>query len=211
MVSQPLSSAKVSKNRLPVYLCLLEPHVNSFLACKIRYYHNYYTQDSTRHYYSSEVPVSIQIKDHAFIEAELCELFTSFMLFAWVSSQNCANILNASITRCSIELGLDDLSISSEQVFCAFTFNVLMCDCSESGNALSLPDLGDHDARLKCAMELRNKKMISVGQKEKMHACTKCEKFIDGKGYKNLSKSFRSPIITATAQFNFRIIACSCH
>ncbi|KAF8158822.1 hypothetical protein BJ912DRAFT_866425 [Pholiota molesta] len=162
-------------------------------ACKIRYYHNYYTQDGTRHYYSSEVPASIQIEDHAFIESELCELFTSFMLFAWVSSQNCANILNASITRRSIELGSDDLSISSEQVFRAFTFNALMHDCSESGNALSLPDIGDHDARLKCAMELRNKKMISAGQKEKMHACTKCEKFINGTGYKNL-RSLRAVV-----------------
>ncbi len=34
-----------------------------------------------------------------YVEPEICELFTSLMLYAWVSAQNCANILNAAVKR----------------------------------------------------------------------------------------------------------------
>lgn len=158
------------------------------LACKVRFYHNYYVADTNRYFYNSDVPSYIQLEDHTYIQSELCELFTSLMLFAWVSSQNCANILNASVKRLS---ALSDvtgaLSISSEQVFRAFVLNGLLRDCAERGSPLILPDLGDHDDRLKCAIELRNQRMISEGQPQKMHACMKCEKFIEGPGYKGLS------------------------
>ncbi|KAF8196056.1 hypothetical protein BJ912DRAFT_125465 [Pholiota molesta] len=158
--------------------------------CKIRYYHNYYSQNGIRHFYDSYLPRAIQIEDHAYIETELCELFTSLMLFGWVSSQNCANILNASIDRHD---STNSLSINSEQVYRAFVMNGLLRDCSETGNPLVLPDIGDNDTRLKCPMDLRNKKMILVGQQEKMHACEKCEKFIEGSGYKGL-RSLRATV-----------------
>jgi len=160
----------------------------------MRYYHNFYTLNGARHFYNSNIPRFIQIEDHAFIEAELCELFTSYMVLAWVSQQNCSNIHNASIKRSSLrsshgDSSTEELSLSSEQVFCAFTLNGLLRESAEEGIALVLPDLGDHDDRLKVAMEIRNKKMIHKGQRERMHACSRCEKPLEGDGYNGLSSS----------------------
>lgn len=156
------------------------------IDCKIRYYHNYYSVDHTRHFYSSSIPQFIQIEDHAYVETGLCELFSTFMLFAWVSSQNCGNILNAAIKRRNQTKELGALSISSEQVFHAFYLNTLLCDCAERGEVLVLPDVGDNDDQLKLAMEARNKCIISEGQVERMHACSKCERFLPRSGYNNL-------------------------
>ena len=108
------------------------------------------------------------------------------MLLAWVSQQNCSNIHNASIKRSSLRSSrgvADDLSLSSEQVFRAFALNSLLREAAEEGNALVLPDIGDNHDRLKVAMEIRNKKMIHKGQKERMHACSRCEKPLEGEGY----------------------------
>ncbi|KAF8186277.1 hypothetical protein BJ912DRAFT_972144 [Pholiota molesta] len=155
--------------------------------CKIRYYPNYYSHNGLRHFYDSSIPSAIQIEDHAYVESELCEIFTSLMLFAWVSSQNCANIFNASTKQASnTSANSPDLSISSEQVFRAFVLHALLRDCSENKTNLVLPDVGDNDARLKSAMVIRNKRIMRDGQKEKMHGCNKCERFVEGTGYQNL-------------------------
>ena len=146
----------------------------------------------TRHFYNSNIPRFIQIEDHAFIEVELCELFTSYMLLAWVSQQNCSNIHNASIRRASLRSSrkaTEELSLSSEQVFRVFALNSLLRESAEDGTALVLPDLGVNHDRLKVAMEIRNKKMIHKGQKEWMHACSQCEKPLEGDGHNGLSAS----------------------
>ena len=117
----------------------------------------------------------------------------SYMLLAWVSQQNCSNIHNASIKRSSLRSShgvTDELSLSSEQVFRAFALNSLLREAAEEGNALVLPDIGDNHDRLKVAMEIRNKKMIHKGQKERMHACSRCEKPLEGEGYNGLSASW---------------------
>ena len=88
------------------------------------------------------------------------------MLFAWVLSQNCGNILNT-VIKCRVHIKeLGTLSISSEQVSHAFYLNALLCDCAESGEVLVLPDVGDNDDQLKLAMEAQNKCIISEGQVE---------------------------------------------
>jgi len=112
------------------------------------------------------------------------------MLFAWVSQQNCSNIHNAATKRSSLNEHAEVLSLSSEQVFRAFILNALLRESAEEGVPLVLPDLGDNHDRLKAAMEIRNKKMIHKGQKERMHACSRCEKFLEGDGYKGLSEHF---------------------
>lgn len=129
----------------------------------------------------------IQIENHAYVEYELCELYTSFMLFAWVSQQNCSNIHNASIKRSVLRHDSStELSISSEQVYRAFVMNALLRDCAENGSALILPNLGDHYERLKNAMERRNRQMVMRGQTERMHACNRCEKLRPGTGVNGL-------------------------
>ncbi|KAI0311184.1 hypothetical protein OF83DRAFT_1069232 [Amylostereum chailletii] len=130
-------------------------------VCKIRYYHNYYTEDKAQCYYGG-LPDVIQIEDHAFLETTLCELFTTLTLLAWVSSQNCAHIFNDALV--------------GEEVLRGFFLNALLRDRAERGEYLSVPNGGGHDARLQYAMELRNNRIIKEGQPAHMHACKVCER-----------------------------------
>lgn len=134
------------------------------------------------------MPSSIQIEDHAYVNAQLCEFFSHSFLFAWVSAHNSANIYNQCFAPRSPpqDTLLHGLSITPEQVSRSFTLNALLRDCAERATALILPDIGDNDERLKQATERRNKRIISDGQSERMHACGVCEKFIPGDGHKGL-------------------------
>jgi hypothetical protein len=95
------------------------------------------------------------------------------MLFAWVSSHNCAAIYNHALSPLS-NVADTALSLSSEQVWHAFVLNALFREHSKRHTTLILPDgLGiDHDTQLKEAISSRN------GQHECLHACDVCEKFI---------------------------------
>lgn len=168
--------------------CILVIHDTIIIGCQIRYYHNYYFHvlQQTRHFYVSQIPQFIEIGDHTFVESDLCELFTLLMLFAWVSHQNCSNIINTAITKSQSHSFAG--ALSSEDVFRAFTMNALLREAAEDGVCLILPGIGDNNERLKQAIELRNRKMIICGQKERMHACNKCEKLLPGTGVNNSRK-----------------------
>ncbi|KAL0566230.1 hypothetical protein V5O48_015786 [Marasmius crinis-equi] len=149
-------------------------------CCPIRYYPQYYVDKETsrRHYYSTDIPDIIQFEQHAYIEAHLCELMTMWMLFAWVSSQNCANIYNHGMnTNAWIA---SQFTLTSEQVWRAFVLNALLRHSYEFGTALSMSEAKgiDHDSRLKDAQIVRNEYMDRNGQIERLHACDTCEKFI---------------------------------
>ena len=103
-------------------------------ACKIRYHHNYY--------HSSTVPQNIQIEEHSFVDAKLCEFFTHLSLFAWVSVQNSANIFNHILLDSS---GQSYKNISSEQVSHAFVLNTLLWNSAENDALLILLGIGDND------------------------------------------------------------------
>ncbi|KAF8236141.1 hypothetical protein L208DRAFT_1253191, partial [Tricholoma matsutake] len=167
-------------------------------ACKIRYHHNYYTDNHLHlryYYYSSTVPSNIQIEEHTFVDAKLCEFFTHLSLFAWVSAQNNANVFNHTLLDTSSG-STGDKTITSEQVSRAFVVNALLWESAENAAPLIVPDIGDNDERMKQAMELRNKRMIDEGQPHLMHACKVCEKFLPG--------SFRAVTMDGTS------IGCPC-
>lgn len=79
-------------------------------------------------------------------------------------------------------------SLSSEQVWHAFFLHSLLRDAAECSQQLVIPNSGEHDNRLKHAMEQRNLRIVRRGQREKMHACDICCKFIPGSGFKGLSE-----------------------
>lgn len=62
----------------------------------------------------------------------------------------------------------------------------LLKDAAEHNESLVMPDHGEHDFRLRMALDARNRRMVREGQPERMHACTVCEKFIPGDGFKGL-------------------------
>ncbi|KAF8238474.1 hypothetical protein L208DRAFT_1228058, partial [Tricholoma matsutake] len=145
-------------------------------ACKIRYHHNYYTNNHLHlryYYYSSTVPSNIQIEEHTFVDAKLCEFFMHLSLFAWVSAQNNANVFNHTLSDTSSG-STGDKIITSEQVSRAFVVNALLWESAENAAPLIVLDIGDNDERTKQAMELHNKRMIDEGQPHLMHACKVC-------------------------------------
>ncbi|KAI0047167.1 hypothetical protein FA95DRAFT_1492972 [Auriscalpium vulgare] len=125
----------------------------SCTACKIRYHHNYYTEDEARVYYKGS-PSVIQFEEHGFMDSQLAELFTSFMLMAWYPSP-----------------WPQMFHLDSEQVWRAFYLNALLRDADEHGDSLVLPSVGSQDSRLQYGMARRNEQMVIEGQPEVMHAC----------------------------------------
>ncbi|KAI0309790.1 hypothetical protein OF83DRAFT_1157459 [Amylostereum chailletii] len=171
-------------------------------GCKIRYHPNYYITDGVRCYYGG-VPDTIQFEKHAYIETELCELFTMCTLFAWVSGQNCAKIYNAALAQPKSGAARPDdwpdtytFTLGTEQVWRIFFLNAILRDHAEQGSCLTLSDAGEQEPRLQAAMEARTTRMIEVGQPHKMHACTVCERFIpshSGEGHLGL-RSLRAVV-----------------
>ncbi|KDQ56438.1 hypothetical protein JAAARDRAFT_70720 [Jaapia argillacea MUCL 33604] len=169
----PVVFYSIQYGACPAYLSSL-----SCDGCKMRYYPNYYIMTNL-HFYYGGIPDTIQFEEHGYMEKDLCEVFTNFMLVAWVSAQNGANIYNfalATNSPCQPLIWPSGLTfnLSGEQVWQAFFLNALLGDWSEHGLVLVLPDSGDHDSRLKHAMDICNHLMIKCGQPKKMHACQVC-------------------------------------
>lgn len=52
--------------------------------CQICHYHDYYVVNDQQIYYNGiSIRETLQYEHHKFIDAELCELFTSLMVFTW--------------------------------------------------------------------------------------------------------------------------------
>ena len=64
--------------------------------------------------------------------------------------------------------------------------SALLKDAAEHNESLVMSNHGEHDFRLRMALDARNSRMVQEGQPERMHACTVCEKFIPGDGFKGL-------------------------
>ncbi|KAK7028895.1 hypothetical protein VNI00_014819 [Paramarasmius palmivorus] len=151
--------------------------------CHARYHPQYYVAER-RYYYGFQatcLPDFVHFEQHAFMSSELCELFTALMVFAWVSSQNCATIYNNAMSKPVTEHRVSSLSLSSEQVWRAFVLNALLRDCKETDRTLEMPDGPGltHDDRLKYAQTVRNDRIALHGQAQRLHACETCEKFVD--------------------------------
>ena len=133
-------------------------------------------------YYSPDIPAVIQSEKHTYLDVSLCELFTSQMVFAWVSGGNTANIYNTCMANLEHQEILHPTPwtestrrLTTEQIWDAFFLNALLRDANERGENLTLVDGGTHDERLKKAMVARNARMLLYGQPMRMHACKKCE------------------------------------
>ncbi|KAL0061273.1 hypothetical protein AAF712_011931 [Marasmius tenuissimus] len=152
-------------------------------VCPIRYYPQYYTDTDVekRFYYSSTPSTYIHLEQSTFITTALAELFTMWMLFAWVSSLNSANIYNHAMSALPPELiGQSRYTLTSEQVWRTFVLHALFRHASQYNSVLTMSEAPgvDHDLRLKEVQSLRNILMDRHGQPERLHACNICEKLI---------------------------------
>ncbi|KDQ28715.1 hypothetical protein PLEOSDRAFT_1039350 [Pleurotus ostreatus PC15] len=176
LCKMPLKYSKLSRYRV-TYFSVRHGSQHAYMtsigcqACTARFYPTYYTHGSMHHYYSPQVPEIIQIEEHALVSADLCELFTFCMLFAWVSSQNCSHIFNTALSGVADGNPPSSLVLTSEQVSRAFTYNALHRESAEQHRPLVLRANTDNDTRLKEVMEARNDEYIIHGQPQRMHAC----------------------------------------
>jgi hypothetical protein len=92
------------------------------------------------------------------METQLAELFTTFMLFAWVSSSNCANIYNHALSK--LDVHSDSRLLNSTQVWRAFVMNALVREGAERDEPLFLAVTGSQDDRLKAAMSRRSLRIV---------------------------------------------------
>ncbi|KAJ3967654.1 hypothetical protein EV361DRAFT_929610 [Lentinula raphanica] len=149
-------------------------------TCKICYYHNYFvrSKEAFCFYYDLTVPSAIHFEQHAFIETALSELFTTCTLFAWVSSQNNAAIYNHSLAN-TLNSTEGKYLLDSKQVWKVFVLTSLLRDAYQQGRTLSFPDGGDQNSWMKEIMQERNNRIITQGQRERLHACSTCERFVE--------------------------------
>ncbi|KAK1217866.1 hypothetical protein PQX77_019466 [Marasmius sp. AFHP31] len=155
------------------------------LVCPVRYYPQYYIDytTKTRHYYASTFPDFIHLEQHTYIQRTVCELFTIWMVFAWVSAQNSANIYNHALSGLADDWRVGSESrfiLTSEQVWRAFVLHTLFRRASEYNTALTMSEAPgvDQDLQLKEAQIDCNDLVARNRLRERLHACTTCEKFI---------------------------------
>ncbi|KDQ05857.1 hypothetical protein BOTBODRAFT_60845 [Botryobasidium botryosum FD-172 SS1] len=184
----------LAEGALPIYT-----HSLRCRGCRTSYYHNYRVDNATssRLYYDG-VPDVIQVAMHYYIESTLLESFATYMLFAWVSSTNCARIynmkdadpflLNTKYHGCTLSLDDNDdndnhhgtwqtsLRLTSVFVFDGFLLYSLLRHHDEQDTILSLPHDTTQSLRLNAALEAQNKQMEGTGQEYWAHACDICLK-----------------------------------
>ncbi|KAI1784804.1 hypothetical protein LXA43DRAFT_901026, partial [Ganoderma leucocontextum] len=150
--------------------------------CNTRYYPDYYLHDraSTRTYYCNTMPSLIQVAQHYFIAADVCEMFANLMTISWTSASNCAKFYNTSLAPPHFAdlLPLDwgyKFKLTTEQVWDGFFLYSLLLDHQERSTSLSLPHVaGSQAERLSGALQDRNLRMARPGQKYWSHACDRC-------------------------------------
>ncbi|KAH9851669.1 hypothetical protein C2E23DRAFT_869110 [Lenzites betulinus] len=150
-------------------------------GCHTRYYPNYFLHDqaSTRTYYSG-VPRLLQVAQHSFVSADVCEMFSNLMAVAWTSATNCARFYNSSLAPPDIAelLPIDweySFEVDTEQVWDSFFLYSLLLDHQERQTTLILPHVAPSQAyRLKEAIHARNMIMAGPGQEHWSHACDLC-------------------------------------
>lgn len=122
----------------------------------------------------------LQLADHFFISADVCEMFVNLMLVSWTSGTNCAHFYNISIGKTWLLTMLParwslSLDMSTEHVWDSFYLYCLLQDHIQSGTVLEVRhDAPSHAERLRPALEARNRRMAGPGQEEWNHACNLC-------------------------------------
>ncbi|KZV93219.1 hypothetical protein EXIGLDRAFT_768232 [Exidia glandulosa HHB12029] len=172
--------------------------------CTTRYYHNYSVDnrlgpDTQRVYYNTQLPAVIQISDHFFVTAQLCEWIANQMVCAWVSGSNNARIYNQMFPPPALPSDWKwSTELTCEQVWDAFFLHALLLHHERHANPLQLPEhAASHDERLSTALAARNSTMVGPGQQDWAHACNLCCKIVQqADGNPGIIRSFVTDGIT---------------
>jgi len=156
----------------------------------VNYHRNFRVEKRQRIYYH-EIPDILQIGEHQFAEIRVINTWISMMLFSWTSATNCARIYNETSqqlqpTGSSISWPFN-LSVTSSQVYDAFTLLSLLEDCQLQNSTLIVPHKGTLGAsglgRFAEAVHIRNERLRHCSQPELYHYCNKCTRFYPGKRF----------------------------
>ena len=116
------------------------------------------------------------------------------MLFSWTSATNCARIYNEISQQLQPGSPISwpfNLSVTSGQVYDAFTLLSLLEDCQLQKSTLIVPHKGTLGAsgmsRFAEAVHIRNEHLQHCSQPELFHYCNKCTRFYPGKHFPQIS------------------------
>jgi len=131
------------------------------LDCKVNYHRNFHVKGKQR-IYCNEI---LQIGEHQFAETPLINVWISMMLFSWISASNCSRIYNTTSkllqsSTPSVTWPFN-LSMTSSQVYDAFTLLSLLEDCQVQKSTLVVLYKGGLDGgnRFSEAVRLRNERL----------------------------------------------------
>ena len=155
------------------------------IECKVNYHQNFRVAERQWIYYQ-EIPDVLQIEEHQFAEVHLINMWISMKLFSWTSATNCAQIYNE--TSQQLQSGSPpvswpfNLSVTSSQVYDAFTLLSLLEDCKSQKSTLVVPHKGTLGGmnRFAEAVHSRNVRLQLCNKPELFHYCKKCVRFYTG-------------------------------
>lgn len=148
--------------------------------------------EATRQYYASEVPKYVEVVDHLFVDAELCDLIKmeiGFNSCVWSGHSVDGEFDHSSSSSATNVAFLFDKALSKEPaglqpraspsyavILDCFFLYALLKDCQRSDTALELPHNGDHSDRLTVLMHTRNERIAGTGLDHWNHKCKECFK-----------------------------------
>ncbi|KAF8074791.1 hypothetical protein FPV67DRAFT_1408151 [Lyophyllum atratum] len=151
-------------------------------ACQINYHHGFRVEKGRRIYYDG-MPEIIQAGEHQFFERKVIQMWITLMLVSWTSATNCARMYN--LTLSTMPLPGDwkfGSTVTTEQVWDAFTILALLEDCATREKTLNVPHDGPQKDRFTFAVRERNHRFRQFSQPESRHRCKKCTRIFFGSG-----------------------------
>ncbi len=170
----------------------------------MNYHHNFRVINKQRIYNFSEIPDILQIGEHQFAETSVINQWIFMMLFSWTSAFNCAHIydtMSQSLQSSIMQIPWPfSQSVTTAQVYDAFTLLSLLKDCQSQKSALVVPHKGDLNGgnRFTKAVCQRNEHYRLYTRSELFHYCTKCTRFLPGTASflsKYIAKSFSNMLL----------------
>ncbi|KAF8581765.1 hypothetical protein K439DRAFT_1274843, partial [Ramaria rubella] len=180
--------------------------------CHTRYHHNYHIHSvvTLRTYYPG-VPRFVQASQKFFIEASMCEIFTTMMNCSWWVSHCPGRIYNQAFSPLAIKEILPSewqpmLTCYYDDIWDSFFTYSLLLDSHTHAEVLELPHWRGTQADQLCpALEAQNERMMGIRMEQWNHGCNKCTRVFDGAdGQKHrLSTLLPSPINRIFSQVPF--------
>ena len=138
--------------------------------------------------YYNEIPLILQTDEHTFMDVSLCKLFSEAMQLLWASASNIAAFYNVALGFARYDRAPGwSYNLSADKINHAFQLHALILDHCESGQILSVLNIGSAEERLQALVRERNTRMKIFGDRAaRDHICDVCCIRVPGSGTNGL-------------------------